>query len=397
MSDANRPRPAKILIINLYTEMGGNEYSMLNLVKALDRARFTPVMLFNAHGPFVEKVEQLGVETAFIPYRSVMLQKLVVPAVCRANAAASRELYRFLRQAEIDIIHCSDVLALMLVFFPVLRLRIPVVYHVVFFYEWMRIVLFNIIALFVVKKIIANSFAVEHDIKKKTLFLRKKTETIHNGVDASLFHPGKAGDGETLRSELGVQADVPLAGMVGRFDPVKGHKTFLEAASMILRRRDDVRFVVVGGLLMAETIPSWKRYRDRVLRMHHELGLEGKVFFVPHRDDMPAVMRSLDLFVCPSLSEAFGLVILEAVASGVPLVASRTVGALEAVEHEEGVYVAEAGNAGSFANAIMNALQRHPFRERPRLQASPAFLDRCSWGNYARKVERVYASIVSRN
>src|SRR6516162_1249963 len=133
-----------VLFINLYAEMGGGEVAVYELLKGLDRSRFHPIMMFNRRGPFVDKVESIGVDTVLIPFRTVMLKSLVSPKILLETVRASRSISRYLKGQAVHVIHCSDVLALILIAAPVVRLRIPVVYNMIFFYEWMRMVAFNI-------------------------------------------------------------------------------------------------------------------------------------------------------------------------------------------------------------------------------------------------------------
>src|SRR5437660_5079669 len=172
----------KILFMNLYTEMGGGEYAIYYLVKELDKSRYHPIMLFNKRGAFVEKIESLGIETSIVPFPAVMLKKLIAPNVIWKTMKASRELRRVLKDNAVDLIHCSDVLTLLLIAVPAARCRIPVVYSVIFFYEPARIFLLNVLALLAVKRIIANSGAVKEDLLRRTLFLSQKVETLYHGV-----------------------------------------------------------------------------------------------------------------------------------------------------------------------------------------------------------------------
>jgi glycosyltransferase involved in cell wall biosynthesis len=378
----------RILIINLYTEMGGNETALLNILRNTDTARFAPVMMFNARGPFVEKVESLGIETAIIPYRVVMLRQLFHPAVLWQTLRSSQQIYGYIREHKTDILQCSDVLSLLLILFAKLRIKIPVVYNVSFFHEWSRMILFNFLAIVMVRKIVVNSFPVQRDIMTKTFFLKRRISVINNGVDTSVFHPSGEKDGYLFRSQLNIPSGVKLVGMAARFDPAKGHDIFLEAAAQILKQRNDIRFVVIGGGDIGGAFPAFKRYRDVVMRRHNKLGLEGMVTFVGHRDDMPEIMRELDLLVCPSFKEGFGLVVLEALASGIPVVASRGVGITDALHSIKGLYIAENDNISSFIEQIQFALQE--INSAP----EPEQMKRFDWHTTADKFAKLYAELL---
>lgn len=393
-------KPRTILFINLYSEMGGGEHALYNLVKRLDRTQFRPLMMFNERGTFAAKVESLGIETVVLPYRAVMLRELVRPGRLFQMLKSSGQITRYLKQDRAEAIHCSDVLSLLLIAYPVVRFRIPVVYSVIFFYEWMRVLLFNLLAILLVDKIITNSSIVREYMRGRTFFLSRKIEVIHQGVDSSVFRPSRNGDTDILRAELGLDRATPLVGMVGRYDPQKGHKIFLEAASVVLRERPDVRFVVIGGVLFSDVFPFYKDYYKDVMKCHNRLGLEGRVYFISHREDMPEVMRSLDIFVLPSIQEGFGLVLLEALASGVPVVASESAGAVEVVRDLPAVYLAETGNPGSFADKIFRALEAIEHRKRmPSAQAPLNFAtplrEKLDWGACVKKMEGLYATVSS--
>ena len=384
-------KPATILFINLYTEMGGNEVAVLNLANSLDRSRFTPVMMFNRSGPFANRAEACGIETVIVGYQTVMLHRLAIPGVFWTNIKASRAIYQYLKRADIDIIQCSDVLSLLLICMPVLRLRIPVVYSVVFYYEWLRVLLFNMLALLIVDKIVANSDGVMEELRRRVLFLNNKMTVVHNGVDTSVFRPSEKGERDLLREELRETASTRIVGMVARFDPVKGHETFLASAEIILRRRPDVKFVVIGGVLMSDALPAWKVYYEKIMQLYEQSGLGHSVRFLDHREKIHDFMRNLDVLVCPSTREAFGLVVPEALASGVPVVVSGGVGALEAVKDQAGVYKAEAGDAESFARGVEHALDEK--QRRAPLDLSKAFLENISLQKYGKQFERIYSEV----
>ncbi len=388
-------RAKKILFINLYSDMGGGEHALYNLLKRLDRKRFHAIMMFNEHGVFAEQVKSLGIETVVIPYQVVMLRELAYPTRFYRMVKSSRLITDYLKNNRVEIIHCSDVLSLILIAYPVVRYRPRVIYNVIFFYEWIRILLFNLLAIMLVDRIVANSSVVAENLRRRTFLLSSKIDVVRQGVDLTVFRPSRKGEGSILRRQLGLKDDVCLVGMAGRFDPQKGHTIFLEAAAVVLRTRPDTKFVVIGGLLFAEVFPFYREYYADVMACHRRLGLEESVFFLDHRDDMPEVMRSLDVFVLPSTQEGFGLVVLEALASGVPVVLSKSAGAAEVVQDIPTVFFAEHGNSESFAGAILSAFDASDSRgESVGISARDALVQRSlkklEWEGPARRMEEIY-------
>lgn len=362
----NRPSDKKItiLFVNLYTEIAGGEIAVYNTVKGLDKSRFHPIMLFNKRGPFVDKVEEAGIETVVLPYPVVMLQKLIVPSVMLDVMRSSGVLKQMVRERNVDLIHCVDVLSLILIARCSVGTRIPVVYNVIFFYEWTRLALFNLCAWFLVDTIITNSRAIRNDLLTRTIFLARKTQVIYYGVDPHMFHRSGSAEGNAVREELRIAPGTMLVGMIARFDVWKGHLTFLKAAALIRRQRPDVQFVIVGGLLNAEIITPLKKYYNDVMQCHRELDLGGTVQFLSHRNDIPEVLRGLDVFVCPSDREPIPFTVFEAMATGIPIVAADSGGIPEQINHDENGLLFATNDHVSLAAAILRLLDAPAERDR---------------------------------
>jgi len=378
--------------------MGGGEYALYNLLSGIDREKIKPVMIFNRHGEFVDKIKSLGVETVIIPFHNVMLRSLILPWKFWNLIKDSKMMYRYFKQTKPDVIQCSDVLSLMMISLPALILRVRVIYSIIFFYEWSRMIVFNVLAIFLVDKIIVSSIAVKDDIVRKTIFLSHRIKIFYLGIDLNLFKPIGSNDRNLLREELGLGPTVKLIGMIGRIEPLKGHKYLLQAVPNVLRVRQDVKFIIIGSALFQEVFPFFKKYHDEVLESYKCLNLDKSVIFLPYRDDIPDVMRSLDVLVCPSLYEGFGLVILEALASGIPIVASKTVGALELVHDLPGVFISEPGDHRSIASHILNALSYITEKSLKRnedlnFNKVQAVLKNHNWHEYALQMEQIYTTL----
>ncbi|MFW5797703.1 MAG: glycosyltransferase [Spirochaetota bacterium] len=169
----------------------------------------------------------------------------------------------------------------------------------------------------------------------------RKLEVVYNGIDTRRFSPGPTG----VREELGIGAEHNLIGVVGRLARQKGHRYLLEALRRILDRGVEATLLIVGH----------GEEEDRIRGAIAELGLEPHVRMVSYRDDIEALYNSLDLFCLPSLWEGFGLVLAEAMACGVPVVATRITGVTEVVAENEG-FLVEPGDSDALAGAIERAL-----------------------------------------
>jgi glycosyltransferase involved in cell wall biosynthesis len=176
---------------------------------------------------------------------------------------------------------------------------------------------------------------------------------IHPGIDVAQFD----GDGrDALRKEWGL-GDEPLVGIVGRLQPWKGQHVFLRAAARIVRKNPDARFVIVGDAIggFSEGYPAQLRW------LAGELGIADKVIFAGQRRDIPAVMAALDVVVHASRSEPFGIVIVEAMAAGKPVVATRGGGVGEiVVDGSTGMLVA-VEDERAMSDAALRLIVDRPF------------------------------------
>ena len=158
----------------------------------------------------------------------------------------------------------------------------------------------------------------------------ENTLTIHSGVDLGAFGAGNL-DAAAGKASLGLNPTRRLVGFAGWLLPIKGPMHLLNAMPSVWEDHPEVALVFVGkGAMEAEL----KQKADR-------LGLNGRVKFLGWRDDLHAIMPLFDVFVLPSLNEGMGRVLVEAMAAGRPIVASRVGGIPDLVRHgETGLLVA---------------------------------------------------------
>jgi sugar transferase (PEP-CTERM/EpsH1 system associated) len=149
----------------------------------------------------------------------------------------------------------------------------------------------------------------------------RKVRTIYNGVDTDRFAPG---DREAARRALDIPAGWGVVGTVGRLDPVKDQAGLIRAFAVASGQRPSVLLIVGDGPL-----------RSELDALGRGLGLEGRVRLLGDRQDVPQILRALDCFVLPSVGEGISNAILEAMATALPVVATRVGGNVELVEDGE--------------------------------------------------------------
>jgi len=223
---------------------------------------------------------------------------------------------------------------------------------------------------------IASSSAVAEEFKKVGI-PQKKIVVIPNGVDLSAFFPWEKCErcaGLTPASPAGRPRIRILS--AGRLEKVKGHKYLLDAFGAVVNTAEfDPQLILVGD--GSERANLEKQCKD--------LGIRNLVEFageVPH-SELSHYYHKADVFIMPSLSEGFGIAALEAMACGVPVVASRTGGLVDIISEDAGILVA-AGDVSSIAEAIIKILKNPGAYTSARAQEF-------SWDSIARRVGQLYA------
>jgi len=171
-------------------------------------------------------------------------------------------------------------------------------------------------------RLVTVSGRLKNELLARTSLSAKRMCVIHNGVDTTRLKPGRS---DKLRGELGLADDALVVCALGNIRRAKGYPHLIEAAALVGAVAPHVHFVVAGegerrGQLMSA-----------LLEQADALGVASRVHFLGYRDDTLEVLRGSDLFVLPSTSEGFSISTVEAMACGLPVVATRSGGPEEII------------------------------------------------------------------
>jgi glycosyltransferase involved in cell wall biosynthesis len=164
---------------------------------------------------------------------------------------------------------------------------------------------------------------------------------IPNGVDIERFEDKRD---RPIRSELEIADDVILVGALGNIRKPKSYDVFLRAAKVLVQRSDRFRFVIAGE-------GSGSLYEE-LLALRRELGLDRSVSFLGLRGDIPEFLRSLDVYALSSTTEGFSIACIEAMAAGVPVVATRSGGPEEIIEDGHSGLLVPVKDPDALADAV---------------------------------------------
>jgi glycosyltransferase involved in cell wall biosynthesis len=215
--------------------------------------------------------------------------------------------------------------------------------------------------------------------------VRARTRVVRYGIDAAEIRR-QAPDRATVRRSLGVSENEVLVGTVANLRATKGYPDLLQAAATIVRERgDDVKFVSIGrGPLL-----------DELRSLHAELGLGDRFEFLGFRPDAVQLMSAFDIFCLPSHHEGLPIALMEALARGVPVVATRVGGIEELVTDGSEAVLVPPHRPELLARAILD-LVRDPERRAAMAQRSRARGERLDAPSTVATIEDVYREIVAR-
>jgi glycosyltransferase involved in cell wall biosynthesis len=230
-----------------------------------------------------------------------------------------------------------------------------------------------------VTAVVANCAAIRDDVQASGLVDASRVSVIVNGIDAGRI---PAGGGASVREELGIPADVPVVAVLGRLVRDKAHDDALRAFATILSRQPAARLLIAGGGKLEGEIRS----------LAAELAPAGSVIFAGHRNDVPAVLDASDVVLVTSHREGMPHVVLEAMAAGKPIVATRVAGIPEMIEHGREGLLVDAGATDAAAGEVLSLLGDRALAERLGAAARRRVLGEFSITTMIDRVEACFAA-----
>jgi glycosyltransferase involved in cell wall biosynthesis len=394
----------RILYLNQSSGLGGTETCLLELARALVRLRpdWELHTLLGEEGPLIPRLQAAGVRTVVVPMPPALAQ--TGDSAVRFNkgvgrwfetvriltrAALSRPAYLNALRAAIkdiqpDIVHAMS-LKMHLLGADARPFECPLIWHVhddivsrpLSRRLWQR-------DLHKCDAVLANSRFIGSSLEPLCRAQGKILTSVHNAVDTSMFRPsgskamlsaGSSGTSERLR-----------IGLPATFARWKGQETFIEAIRLLPRDLNVEAFIIGGPIYRT----NGSQYTEPELsKFAAERGV--RVTFSGFRDDMPAVLRALDIVVHASTKpEPFGMVLIEAMACGRAVIASRAGGALEIVTEGVDGVMHEPGDAAHLAECITRLARNPELRKQLGSAARRTVQERFSSRAFAANMSSIY-------
>ena len=358
-------------------DVGGTERHVATLARTLDPARFdVRVACLRAGGPLSEEVEAAGV-----PIDRYPISRLFGPATWRMQRRFAADL----RRNRIDIVHAYGLYAIVFAV-PVARLagtRLVIASIRDNGDPWTR----------AHRRVQRWVCRLAHGILTNAVEVRRRLQedgyrgssitVIRNGVDIERFQPRPRDP--VLRRSLGVPADARLVVCVSRLNPLKGVDYALLAASRLARKFPNVHMLIIGDGAERRALED----------LAHRLGLDGRVGFTRMRLDVPEILAQASVSVMPSMSEALPNTVLESMAAGAPIVATRVGGTSELVEEGVTGLLIPPCDPHALEQAITRLLTDPDLATRLATTARARIVERFSLERKARETAAFYEALLS--
>jgi len=373
MCAASQPVPIAFCITEL--DRGGAERALSRLVLGLDRQRWSPhVYCLGPRGHYVDVLEVAGIPVHCLNGRGLWSLPRIV---CQLTMA-----FRRLRPALLQtfLFHGNLIgrIAARLASIPVVVSGIRVAERRSRWYgrldRWTNGLVDH--------NVCVSQGVAEFSIQETGL-KSGKISVIPNGVDYELFSQAVPAD----LSEIGLAADRPVVITVARLEEQKGISDLLQAAVRVVHDRPDCQFLIVGD------------GRDRIAleAQAASLGIADAIHFTGARGDVPALLKASSVFVLPSLWEGMPNALLEAMAAGLPVVATAVEGSREIVRSNETGLLVEPRNPAMLSEAILRLLRDPDFSDKIASQSQhivrKSFTEQSVVAAYCDLYERIMRSL----
>lgn len=353
---------------------GGGEISLADLVKGIDKARYRAFVVCPSEGGFFSSMSRSCCQVSII-----WMPSLRGAGVLFFPLSVIRFL-RFIRTHRIDLVHANGSRCMIYSGIAARLCGVPVVWHVRVMES--DLILDRFLAS-LSTRIVVNSQAVS----RRFFFLserREKVSVVYNGVDLSEFAQNISGD--NIRREFEIGPDENVICHVGRLVEYKGHRTFLEAVKRVVEEVQDVRVLIVGEGELEQELKD----------LSQRLSLTRYVIFCGYRKDIPQVMAASTILVLSSVGEHFGRVLIEAMAMGKPVVATRGGGVPEIVIDGRTGILVEPQDPDMMAQGILTLLKDPLLSHTLGKEGYRRVVERFSLHTHVNEVEKIYESLLNK-
>jgi D-inositol-3-phosphate glycosyltransferase len=323
--------------------------------------------------------------------RAQGLRQITVPLLSRYfDPRASAKIKSFLRRNSIDLIQAHHSKDLWVLYPALLGWNGPKLFYVsrILFRGTTKKDFFHTLVYARLSGVITLTEVGKECFVAGTKVPPQKVRVIPNGFDITAYDLPDSVRRE-VREQIGIARGELAIGCTSRIDRLKGQYELIEAVRLATRRFSNLRLIVVGEPTFFESQP----YLDFLKKKVSEYGMEPVVIFTGFREDIPRVLKGLDIFVLPTYEETFGNCLVEAMLSGLPCIGTDSGGTPEVLEDGRVGLLAEPRSVESLARAIQTLAEKLVLRQDLGRKARASARSRFDLGKVMQRVEDFYTSV----
>lgn len=377
-----------ILLMSDIADFGGGEANLTDhAVRLANGDRFHPVVLVPGPGILEDHLRRSGIETVRL---SLGRARRILGLIPYLPLLDTIELLRSVRRLDCSLLHANSFTTALHGGLVGAILRRPVVWTCRG-WDFRSDGLKGRFLHRFVRRIIATSEWVRRKVLAPGVVTSDQILLLHQGVDVNRFHPSMPEETEGLRSELGIDSEDVVFLCVGTVYPLKQQIPLVRCFESLRRQIPDVRAKL---LFIGEGSPPGNAFEMELRETIARSSFVNDILFLGRRWDVERFLRAVDVVVCPSEVESFGMVVIEAMASGTPVIATSNGGPAETVVPGETGLLIDPSKPSEWTDAMMALLQNAPRRTQMGRAARTHVLAHFDKAEHQRHVEDLYASLI---
>ena len=384
----------KVIHVITRLDYGGSAQNTMLTALGHNRSQFEPLVVAGYPGSWDAQGGQAATEENCRRLDKAAVRWLLLPSLTRAvhplnDMQALWQLINLFRQERPALVHTHTSKAGVLGRMAAWLARVPVIVHTphghVFYghfgpvKSWLFLQIERVLSA-ITDRLIALTEAERQDHLDRAVGKAEQFAVVPSGIDREKFGQARV-HGKQQPDWFGCPPDALIVGSVGWLTDIKGHAYLIEAIATLKQDFPSLHLVIIG---------SGDRH-DALLTSAESAGLRDAVHLLGHRDDIDVCLAGMDLFVLPSLNEGMGRALIEAMAAGLPVIASRVGGIPSVIDHERTGLLVPAGDAGALAEALRRMLDRPEWAAELGVAASRSVDSRYGSVSMVHAIESIFA------
>lgn len=360
----------RIMQITHDLQIGGLQQVVVNICRTIDREKFEVVVLcLRELGELVTDIEKLGIKVILLEQEN------------RTDYLSFLKVVKIFKDEKIDVIHTHNTQPFIDGTLAALLSKVKTIVHTDHarkFPDKRRYMFAEWLVSHLAYKVVGVSVHTTENLRKYEKISKKKLTTIVNGIDESVYEISI--DQRQKKIEIGIEEDSYVLGLGVRLVEQKGVSCLINAMMRIRKKVPNVILIIAGD----------GEYKPELEKLVAELGLDAHVKFLGPRKDIPELLKIMDLYVLPSYSEGLPMVILEAMASGCPIVSTDVGGISTAIEHDVNGLLVRPGSAEELTEAVVTLLDDQEKRNTFSKNGKRIFEERFSAKKMIKEYQKLY-------